>query len=186
MISNVKRAKLTHYFNVSKRPDEEVVTKEDYLMAAERVIQVLAIPNDSEAAQTLRASYARYWDALADAHNDDDDAVTLEEWIAHFDHLAQDPVQWDAIAGSRGEAIMRLFDSDHDQRISKDEFHTFFNAAGFPESEYALAFEKLDRIGDGHLTLDELRMAGTEFFTSDDPDARGNWLYGDYIKNLQS
>lgn len=184
MISNVKRAKFTHYFNVSKRSDEDVVTKEDYLTMAERVIKVVGIPEDSEQAQALRASYARAWDALADAHNDDDDAVTLEEWIAHFDRIGEDPVKWKAVMVGRGEAIVRLFDSDHDGRISKEEFHTFFNAGGFPENEYTLAFEKLDRIGDGHLTLDEIFTAGNEFFLSDDPDARGNWLYGDYTKNL--
>lgn len=186
MISKVKLAKLTHYFNVTKMPGDEVVTKDNYLMRAESVIQVLGIPSDSEGAQALRAGYAQYWDALAVADTDNDNAVTLEEWIAHFEQLGQDPAQFEAIAVSRGETIMRLFDSDHDHRISKAEFHTFFNAAGFPESEYTLAFEKLDRNGDGHLTFDELRTAGREFYASDDPDARGNWLYGDYTKNLQS
>ena len=43
-----------------------------------------------------------------------------------------------------------------------------------------IAFQKLDDEDKGYLTRQEFLEAVTEFHLSDDPDARGNWLFGPY------
>ena len=40
------------------------------------------------------------------------------------------------------------------------------------------AFEHLDLDGDGFLSREEFVQLIDEFYTSDDPDAAGTWLYG--------
>jgi hypothetical protein len=42
-----------------------------------------------------------------------------------------------------------------------------------------VALRKLDTSGDGTLTVDELVAAARDFYLSDEPDAVGNWLFGD-------
>jgi len=84
MISDVKRAKFTHYFHVTDTSGDGLITKHDYLLAADRVVEVLKMDPESQPAQMLKAGYARYWDAIAIADTDGDDAVSLEEWIEHF------------------------------------------------------------------------------------------------------
>jgi Ca2+-binding EF-hand superfamily protein len=84
----------------------------------------------------------------------------------------------------RGRVIMQLFDRDRDNRISLEDWQLFWRTIGTAEADFETAFQKLDRNGNGYLTFDEIIAAGQEFFTSDDPEARGNWLYGDYTKYL--
>jgi Ca2+-binding EF-hand superfamily protein len=79
---------------------------------------------------------------------------------------------------------MRIFDRDHDGRINLDDWQLFFRTTGVAEEHFATAFDKLDRDGNGYLTIDEIAAAGREFYGSDDPDAPGNWLYGDYTRYL--
>ncbi|MEM7348798.1 MAG: EF-hand domain-containing protein, partial [Chloroflexota bacterium] len=159
-------------------------TKKDYLLAAEKVIEVLKLDADSMPAQMLKAGYAHYWDAISVADTDGDNAVTLEEWIDHFHKLGNDPEQVEQVVISRGEAVLQIFDADRDGKISKKEWAVFFKAVGYPENEYELAFDKLDLDGSGYLTAEEIKAAGRQFFSSDDPEARGNWIYGDYTKYL--
>ncbi len=45
-------------------------------------------------------------------------------------------------------------------------------------SRAAPGFQRLDHDADGKLRQEEIRAAAVEYFTSEDPDADGNWLYG--------
>lgn len=184
MISDVRRAKFTHYFHAMDATGDGLIREDDYLAAADRVISVLEMDPAAELAQRLKAGYVRNWEAIAMADADGDHAVTVDEWVDLFYRLATDEAQFESIVVERGHVIMQLFDRDHDSRISLDDWRLFFRTVGVPQTDYQTAFEKLDRSGNGYLTFDEITAAGREFFGSDDPEARGNWLYGDYTGQL--
>jgi Ca2+-binding EF-hand superfamily protein len=186
MISDLKRAKFTQYFEVSDTDGDGRITKQDYLAAADKVIAVLKLDPTSPPAQTLKATYAQNWDALVAGDLARKDAVTMDQWIQHWYTLGQDPKRFEDIAVRRGDAVMHVFDTDHDQRISKSEWALFFSTIGHAEKHYDLGFQKLDRNHDGYLTLDDIRTAGREFYTSDDAAAPGNWFFGDYTKHLHA
>lgn len=183
-ISEVKRAKFTHYFHAMDTTGDGYIREEDYLAAADRVIAVLEVDPGAELAQRLKAGYLRNWAAIAQADTDGDHAVTVDEWVEMFQRLSMDAAQFEGTVVERGQLIMQLFDRDRDSRISLDDWQLFFRTIGVPETDYRTAFEKLDRSGNGYLTFDEITEAGREFFSSDDPDARGNWLYGDFTQSM--
>jgi len=180
MISEIKRAKFMQYFEVTDTNGDGKITKQDYLLTADKTIAVLKLDPASPLAQILKANYAQGWDALAVRDLDHDDAVTVDEWIEHYYLLSLDEKLLDPFVNGRAEAIFRLFDADQDQRT------VFFSAIGHPEKNYEMGFQKLDRNQNDHLTLDEVKKASHEFFGSDDPDAIGNWLFGDYTRHLRT
>jgi Ca2+-binding EF-hand superfamily protein len=184
VISDLKRAKFTHYFHAMDTTGDGLIREADYLAAADRVIAVLGMDAQSEDAQALKASYRRLWDNIEQADSDGDHAVTVDEWVDLQNRLAADTRQFESVVLDRGYVIMRIFDRDHDSRITLDDWQLFFRTTGVAEEHFATAFHKLDRDGNGYLTIDEIAAAGREFFGSDDPDAPGNWLYGDYTKYL--
>lgn len=186
MISEIKRAKLTQYFEVTDMNGDGKITKQDYLLTADKTIAVLKLDPGSPLAQILKANYSQGWEAIAVRDLDNDDAVTVDEWIEHYYLLSQDEKLLDQFVTRRSEAIFRLFDADQDQRITKEEWRVFFSAIGHPEKNYEMGFQKLDRNNNGHLTFEEVRTASHEFFGSDNPDAIGNWLFGDYTKHLRT
>lgn len=185
MISDIKRAKFTQYFMVSDMDDDGKITKQDFLSSADNVIEVLKLDPTSLPAQMLTASYAQTWDALVKdlPHKD---AVSVEEWIEHFNEIGLDEAQLDAYVTGRAYAILQLFDADQDRHISQKEWRLFFSTIGHPERHYEMGFQKLDRNRDGHLTKDEIKTAAREFFASDDAEAPGNWLFGDYTQHLHA
>ena len=185
MISDIKRAKFGQYFEVTDMDDDGKITKKDFLSSADKVIEVLKLDPASMPAQMLNASYLQTWDTLV-GDSDDKDAVTVDWWIEHFYQIGLDKKNLDAYVTGRAYAILQLFDADHDQHISKDEWTLFFRTIGHPERHYEMGFQKLDRNGDGLLTKDEIKTAAREFFASDDPEASGNWLFGDYTAHLRA
>ena len=162
MISDVKRAKFTQYFEVSDTDGDGRITKQDYLSSADKVIAVLKLDPAAPPAQKLKASYAQNWDALVAGDVAQKDAVTIDEWIQHWYRLGLDSKRLEEIAVGRGDVVMQLFDADHDQRISKAEWTTFFSTIGHPEKHYELGFQKLDRNRDGYLNTDDIRTAGRQ------------------------
>jgi Ca2+-binding EF-hand superfamily protein len=185
MISDIKRAKFTQYFDVTDMDSDGKVTKQDYLSSADKVIAVLKLDPASPPAQRLKASYAQTWDALVRGL-DRDDAVQVGWWIEHFYRIGMDEKYLDPYVAGRADAILQLFDADRDQHISKAEWTIFFSTIGHPERHYELGFQKLDRNQDGLLAADDIKTAAREFFASDDPEALGNWLFGDYTPHLRA
>ena len=186
MISEIKRAKFRQNFEVTDTDGDGKITKRDNLATADNLITVLKLDPASPPAQLLKAQYARYWDALVASDLAQKDAVTVDEWIEHFNRISMDAKRLEEILLGRAELVMKLFDADHDQRISKAEWATFFSALGQHQKHAEMAFAKLDRDHDGHLTFDEIRTAYREFYASDDAEAPGNWFFGDYTKHLHS
>ncbi|WP_314250768.1 hypothetical protein [Streptomyces sp. DSM 40907] len=70
---------------------------------------------------------------------------------------------------------------DDDGLIGLDEYLLLSQAiGGVPAQQMQEAFHRLDRDGNGTLDPAEIDAAVVEFFTSEDPNAPGNWLYGPF------
>lgn len=64
--------------------------------------------------------------------------------------------------------------SDEDGRIPVDAFTSSCGRC----RGLAHAFAKLDLDGDGYISAAEFTRLYLEFFTSEDPEAPGNWFWG--------
>jgi Ca2+-binding EF-hand superfamily protein len=51
-------------------------------------------------------------------------------------------------------------------------------AFGTPSEDVEAAFDRLDLDQDGNISVTELVEAARQYYTSTDPDAAGNWLFG--------
>ncbi|MBY8854447.1 hypothetical protein K7G98_41880, partial [Saccharothrix sp. MB29] len=69
-------------------------------------------------------------------------------------------------------------DGDGDGCLELEEYVRLGEALGVPPQDMKTAFRRLDRDADGSLPPGEIHEAVVEYFTSEDPEADGNWLYG--------
>ncbi|MEV7415617.1 hypothetical protein [Streptomyces sp. NPDC089919] len=78
-------------------------------------------------------------------------------------------------------AWISLCDADGNGLVDLEEYLRLNRAiGGLPAQQMEDSFRRLDRDGDGTLDPAEIDAAVVEFFTSEDPAAPGNWLYGPF------
>ncbi|MBG6136575.1 EF-hand domain-containing protein [Longispora fulva] len=135
-------------------------------------------PTSAKGIQVLD-SYDALWEQLtAHADADGDGVISPQEYrdgmtgaFVHGDKL-------DSVFQPAAEAVMRIADTDGDGTIDREEFETLLRAFGTDGADIDAAFAALDTDGSGQLTVDEMVAAAREYFTSEDPAAPGNLLFG--------
>ena len=142
-------------------------------------------PTGTPKTQKVLQTFEHFWtDVQAKMDVDNDSQVTPEEWRNGLrKSFAEYSEAYKAGFGPLAEAIFTICVRDDKGFLEQSEFAKFHQAFGCKSANSQLAFQKLDSNGDGQLTVDELPRAWQEYYTSNDPNARDNWLYGDVWEN---
>lgn len=156
----------------------------DALALAARIIAYQGEPFGSNKAQALLKGFETFWKHMsAKMDLNSDGTITPDEWRSGMRQAFVENSQGFK-EGFRplAEALFALCDKDGDNKVTPKEFFLFHKAFGTSEENSRIAFAKLDQDQSGHLTVDELLKAWQEYYTSADPEAPGNWLFGDIHK----
>lgn len=158
-----------------------VLEAADALALAARIIAFLGEPFGSAKAQALLVSFETFWQHMSkEMDSNQDGKITPLEWRTGMKRaFASDPAKFDAGFKPLAQALFDICDKDGNGRVEPAEFAGFQKAFGTSPKNVRIAFEKLDRDGNGWLSVDELLKAWQEYYTSADPEAPGNWLFGD-------
>ncbi|MFC5827273.1 EF-hand domain-containing protein [Nonomuraea insulae] len=153
--------------------------KEDFEATAQAFLDTFDVPEDSPRGRAVRAAYAGLWNALIHAADDDRDGrLTPAEFTAYLSSADFRAHGYDVTFGRVAEAVIAVCDTSGDGLISYPEFQRVPGVDRLPEPERRAAFEALDKDGSGTLDLRELQAAQRQYYTSDDPGAPGNLLFG--------
>ena len=180
MLTEFQTKKLTRLFRLYDTDDDGFIGKADYERAAGNLCRAHRYAAGSAEYQGLHGVYMAAWEGLRRmADRDGDDRVSLAEHLAGYDAM---------LGGAGPEAFVRiaqmstvLADQDKDGKVSRDEMTTLLVAwadGAVDEAGAHAAFGKMDLDGDGFVSPEDMRVIVTEYFTSEDPDARGNWMVG--------
>ncbi|MGP3966559.1 EF-hand domain-containing protein [Streptomyces sp. 6N223] len=170
--------KLQHMFRLLDADSDGFLTADDMTTYASQL--AVAFPEQPQKIEKLSIALGHMWEAyLRDMDADGDGRVDVGEYEQGVRTAIADDAE--PFIGALQDAVtawFALFDAD-DNGLSVDEYTQLGLAVtDFTPQELGEAFRHLDLDGDGFLQPEEIRTAVTEFFTSEDPDADGNWLYG--------
>jgi Ca2+-binding EF-hand superfamily protein len=138
--------------------------------AARRVGEAFGRAADSRQQVALDESCRQLWRTLArHADVDLDGRISQHEYVAAFGTgVLDDPDAFDRIYRALLENVVIVADANGDDKLNKEEFlrlmRTWYTA---DESDGAEAFRRLDRDGDGFLTLGEMVQATADLYFSD-------------------
>ncbi|MBI3943901.1 MAG: EF-hand domain-containing protein [Chloroflexi bacterium] len=181
MLSDLRRRKLTTLFNLYDANRRGFVEEEDYKRIAQSIAKFLGAQPGTPEYDKLDAQYMAVWQNLRQmADKDNDNRVTLAEYLASWEELTS---QRDVFAGlvmSLSENIIEMEDTDKDGRVSIQEYVTYSVHHNINGQDAENSFRRLDRDGNGYLSKEELLQNIEEFFLSEEPNAAGNWLVGPY------
>jgi juvenile hormone diol kinase len=155
--------------------DNKVLECRDFELLAKRYAEHNAWPEDSEQSQNMHAFLLMWWEML-EAHCDanGDGRLTPHEFIEASD--ARD----DAAIDGGGAVIFDAFDTDRSGTISVEEYRRFLLIYSMDASHADEDFARLDSDADGALTRDEFSEIMLQYFRSEDPDERGNFLFAEH------
>ena len=172
MPSDMMQKKLARMFALYDRNGDQLIEAEDYERIGQGFARVVGAKAGTPEYQGIVGFYTGSWDRLKVLDTDGDGKVGRDEFIAANAQLNHEAI----VAIS--DTLIRMNDRDRDGKLSRDEFAAGLGVYDIPSAGAQQAFAKLDRDGDGYLVREELLKDVEEFFTSDDPNARGNWLVG--------
>ena len=181
MLTALQTRKLTRAFSLFDVDRNGFMERSDCELVVGATTQAMGYALGSPEYQTYYTEYMAGWDDLLQlGDSDHDQRLSLTEFCAAYGQMMTMPDRFNAVILSTVKTIISLWDSNKDGKVSQSEYNAYLIAFHATEAEAATAFGRLDRNGDGYLTVDELIQSAEEFFLSDDPQAPGNWLVGPY------
>jgi len=180
MLSELQKRKLTVLFHHQDMDNDGYLARADYDQFAKRFCE---IQNYSPGSPQCEATYTQTmaaWEHVQQvADKDKDGRVSLEEFLESYDVTLGDEKLYNQLVTEYVKSMLALWDRDGDGRLSGVEYAAFIGCGGVGEEAAREAFRRLDRDGNGYLSIDELMQNVKEFY-GDDPDAPGNWSAGPY------
>jgi Ca2+-binding EF-hand superfamily protein len=182
MLTDLQKRKLTRFFNVWDANGDGVITTEDPKQVAGNLAELQGLKPGSPEHEAFYSGFMLYQnDFLQAVDVDESGSVTLEEWLAYHEEMLQDQQRFEATVLTVIEAMFALMDQDGDGKITLEEYAAWMRGMRIAEQDISQRiFSKLDLDGSGSVSKAEMMQLTREFFYSDDPEARGNWVLGPF------
>ena len=179
MLNELQKTKLDRRFTLLDVNGDGTIQQDDYEELAQRLISGANLrPADPKAA-AVASSLLDIWQALgAKVDTDRDGKITQDEWRRSVEGSLIERDGFDRVIGPAAAAVLAAYDADGNGAVSADEFRTFLTAMRVEPASADESFRRLNSSGSGMLSVDEITVALRDFYTSADPEAPGNWLYG--------
>lgn len=179
MVSDFRKKKILHVFNTLFDSNKSgSIDKNDLEGIASKIAKVRGYqPGDAKFKEILE-SLQTIWNLLQQRGDADNDGqVSAKEWIEICDEYAKNPNAPQQWQNACMKFIFDIEDSSKDGSIDANEFSTIYASFGVNKQEAVQAFNKLSK-GKSSVNWSEFQELWKEYFTSEDPNAPGNFIFG--------
>jgi Ca2+-binding EF-hand superfamily protein len=171
MASEFQRRKIAGVFKAMDVDGDGFLRESDFAALTARWTAIRGAGDDAR----LTAFMMGWWEALvATADLDGDEKVTMDEVLLVVDRLGE---MSGAVTGT-AEAMFEAIDENADGRISAEEYNRLIEGWSGRRTDTDAIFPLLDLDSDGYISQEEFVRLWTEFWSGDDPDAPGTWVFG--------
>jgi Ca2+-binding EF-hand superfamily protein len=180
MATDLQTRKIDASFRHIDADGNGYIERDDLLGLGARLLAGFGLSPASETGNTVVERFDALWRTLVEtADADRDGRISPREYRASMIGSFVDGDRFDTVFHPAIKAVVDIIDSDSDGLIDREEFRLFHEAFGRSDEDVEIAFARLDRDGDGRLTDHELLSAARDYYTSADPSAVGNALFGE-------
>ena len=187
MLGKLQEIKAKYHFGLIDKDNNGYIEIGDVMREMAMIAELTGLEEGSSKYETLKANQLGWWEHIVQVGDkNQDERISFEEWIQFEEELftaialaaGQTPNEPLEALKESGRFWFEIADADGNGEISQAEHKNILVAWGGKEEEAASCFQKLDLNGDGVISKDEFVKAMNEFFLSNDPEAPGNYLFG--------
>jgi Ca2+-binding EF-hand superfamily protein len=180
MLTDFQKQKMRKLFDFWDHNNSGQLEKVDYQDIAQRVATERGWDRNSpDYASTYNAVMTNWAQLEHYADANDDDVITIEEWMAYCTSLVNDVSAFRVNAMELMTALLNAVDRDSDGLITLADYQLWFRIYNADASQAEAAFQRMDTDGNGSLSIDEIISALHDFYFSNAPSAPGNFLFGE-------
>lgn len=180
MLSEFRKRKLTMAFYRLDTTQDGYLSMDDMVLCGRRVAALQGFDVGSpEHVKTVEAFRQSWHTMLMPEDTTGDGRLTVADYIGRIETLRQ-MVEMQQLALDMNATFFDLVDFDQNGKIEAGELAILLQSLGIHSDDAHLAFNKVDRDGDGFITREEYAQGLYEHHLSEDPNAPGNWILGPY------
>jgi Ca2+-binding EF-hand superfamily protein len=179
MATDVLTRKIGRHFDLIDVNGDGKIDWSDFAEVVSNMGAEFGQPPESPKYRALEDAYRALWEGMKQSlDTDGNDEIQREEYVAGL--------RSDAISAYRqfvqpvATAIIALCDTNGDGQLGHEELAKAHRALQMGDKDHEAAMARIDRNGDGYVSAQELAQAIEEFFSSEDDNASGNWLLGEF------
>jgi len=180
MLTELQTAKLTHIFNIIDFDRNGTIEKEDFEAIGENLAIIRDFDYGSADFDRVMGLSMSIWNNLQPHISGSEGS--LSDWLTFMDNLFNegDGLAYMNYLKKFVDTLFNLFDVNKDGVFSQNEYIDLFIGLRIEVRFAPKAFKRIDINGDGIISKDELIKSSNVFMMSNDPEAPGNWLFGDW------
>lgn len=179
MLSELQKAKIPNLFNMFDADNNGLLEASDIHRIIDTCAAKQGWTKEGEDYEEFKEHFLSMWRGMVSlADKNQDDQVTLDEFLAFYDDVLASPDKAQVVIGGLGGAIFGTFDTNFSGDLTLAEFKGFYGAMGLDTGYGTMIFSRLDRDSDHNISIKELNGLLDEFFNSQDSQAAGNFLFG--------
>ncbi|MEA5536618.1 hypothetical protein [Crocosphaera sp. XPORK-15E] len=182
MLTSFQKQKLTKLFSMYDAENMGVLKLSSFETIARRLGGLRGWKSGSQEELNLLEQYTYRWMRLKNnikesTHHGSGSTINLEEWFVYHEILLEEDAFKQDIK-ALGNLIFDVIDLDENQKIDQQEWTTLFKIYGLPVVYSPMAFSQMDEDEDGFLTKEDILRRLQEFYWSQNPQEKGNYLFG--------
>ncbi|KPI99726.1 PREDICTED: calexcitin-2-like [Papilio xuthus] len=179
MVSEFRKQKLLHLFNIFFDIDASgSIERNDFVLAAENICKLRGWKSGDDKYKETLESLIKIWEGLQTAADADKDGkVTADEWVAMWETYARNPNSGADWQLAYCKFMFQLEDAGCDGAIDSEEFSAVYESFGLLREDSVAAFDVMSK-GKPKVTWQEFQELWIQYFTSDNPNDPGNFIFG--------
>lgn len=187
MLTEVRERKLSYLFDILDANKNHILQPDDFSLVAEKMSTILGYEEHSKERLKLKLKALRLYVQLLIDMEKEETTISRDEWLELFGSRKKiTPKVAKRYIFRTASYIFHLFDQNEDHVISRKEYLDMFRIYNIDLSYSEIGFEKLDENKDNKISLEEMVKAFRDFLMSSNPEAPGNWIFGNWNQTIKA